>query len=467
MDLSVDLGRQILDQTIDKQVAAGNSVWVYGESQSATISSLVMKDLVAANVPESNVHFVLVGDPNFPNGGMLARFPGLTLPSLGITFSGATPDSPYQTTIYNQEYDGFADVPQYPINFISDLNAFFGFYYIHPTYRDLTSEQIANAKNLGTYGTTTYYMVPTADLPLLDPLRAIPLIGTPLADLLQPDLRVLVNLGYGSIDQGWSSGPPNVESPIGLFPDVPVGDVVQALIAGAKEGVQDFVNDINNPQSQTSSSQTSTPSGSTATTPTLLDVFNKLVNTVSDVASLGYSTLLPLADIGNALVTSMPAYDVDLSVNSLNSGKLVDAVGLPIAADTELLTLAAGFGLVAILNQVSAIGADVSDLFSTVLKASPFGAAATAPKPAATGTATVALQEVSAASETPHQRGTGSSSTAGGARASSRVHAGGSAAVRPAAGTSAVSALSVTSGGASKTVGSAKATAKTRARTGS
>ena len=154
---------------------------------------------------------------------------------MGITFYGATPDSPYPTTIYNQEYDGFADIPQYPLNLISDLNAFLGFQYVHPTYRDLTQQQIDNAKNLGTYGTTTYYMIPTENLPLLIPLRAIPVIGNPVADLLQPDLRVLVDLGYGSVDQGWSSGPPNVETPFGLFPKVPLGDIVSALVAGAKQ----------------------------------------------------------------------------------------------------------------------------------------------------------------------------------------------------------------------------------------
>ena len=38
---------------------------------------------------------------------------------------------------------------------------------------------------------------PNQNLPLLDPLRAIPVVGTPLADLLQPVLTPLVNLGYG------------------------------------------------------------------------------------------------------------------------------------------------------------------------------------------------------------------------------------------------------------------------------
>lgn len=35
--------------------------------------------------------------------------------------------------------------------------------------------------------------------------------------MIQPDLKVLVNLGYGDPDYGWSTGPANVPTPIGLF----------------------------------------------------------------------------------------------------------------------------------------------------------------------------------------------------------------------------------------------------------
>jgi hypothetical protein len=34
-------------------------------------------------------------------------------------------------------------------------------------------------------------------LPLLQPLLGFPVVGKPLADLLQPDLMALVNWGYG------------------------------------------------------------------------------------------------------------------------------------------------------------------------------------------------------------------------------------------------------------------------------
>ena len=71
-----------------------------------------------------------------------------------------------------------------------------------PEYSHFTAEQVQNAVPLATSpgyydngGVTHYYMFPTQDLPLLNPVRGLPLVGKPLADLLQPDLTVLVNLG--------------------------------------------------------------------------------------------------------------------------------------------------------------------------------------------------------------------------------------------------------------------------------
>ena len=40
--------------------------------------------------------------------------------------------------------------------------------------------------------------MPTANLPLLQPLRWIPVLGDPLANLLQPFLRPIVDFGYGN-----------------------------------------------------------------------------------------------------------------------------------------------------------------------------------------------------------------------------------------------------------------------------
>ncbi|HXO83702.1 MAG TPA: PE-PPE domain-containing protein, partial [Mycobacterium sp.] len=140
LDPSEAQGVTILNNAILSQTLNGNSVVVYGDSQSSTISSMEMAALSALPANEQpsldQLAFVLTGDPNNPAGGLFERFDGLSIPSVGITFNGATPDL-YPTDIFTQEYDGFADFPQYPIDPLSDLNALLGVYFVHGTYSDL------------------------------------------------------------------------------------------------------------------------------------------------------------------------------------------------------------------------------------------------------------------------------------------------------------------------------------------
>ncbi|OBA70443.1 hypothetical protein A5641_12900 [Mycobacterium sp. 1554424.7] len=384
LDMSEAQGVQILDQTITQQVAAGNTLVIKGESQSSTISSMVMPLLAAQGVPTSAVSFVLTGDPNAPNGGLFERLNGLSIPALGITFNGPTPDNLYPTTIWTQEYDGFADVPQYPINLLSDLNSLAGIYYVHPTYTDLTPGQLATAIQLPTQGPTmtTYEMIPTQNLPLLEPLRSIPVVGTPFADLIQPDLKVLVNLGYGDPNYGWSQGPANVPTEFGLFPPLSDVEKVPGLLAsGTPQGVADFMRDVSAAFSSTASltpslgSLTMPSSGpSTLMFPSPTDLVSALspvnlahgvynaVNTLSGAASDAYSTLLPTADVANALLTSLPAYDLTLFADGLQTGNLVAAIGQPIATDTYLIPLAGAFETFAVIGQAETVFGDLSNL---------------------------------------------------------------------------------------------------------
>jgi PE-PPE domain/PE family len=391
LDMSEAQGVQILDSAITQQIAAGNVVVVKGESQSSTISSMVMPLLAAQHVPTSDVSFVLTGDPNAPNGGLFERLDGLSIPALGITFNGATPSNLYPTTIYTQEYDGFADVPQYPINLLSDLNSLAGIYYVHPTYENLTSTQIGSAIQLPTQGPTmtTYYMIPTQNLPLLDPLRSIPLVGNPLADLVQPDLKVLVNLGYGDPNYGWSQGPANVPTEFGLFPSLSDMEKVPGLlVSGTQQGITGFTHDISAEVSKAgslitsfSSSGSVIPSLSSLISPSsgpsapllpgpadllsalspvsVADNVYNAVNSLSGAASDAYSTLLPTADVANALVTSLPAYDLTLFAAGLQSGNLLEAIGQPIATDTYLIPLGGAFELFVVIGQAQTV---VSDL---------------------------------------------------------------------------------------------------------
>jgi hypothetical protein len=402
---SVGQGASIVQSTVLGEQAVGDASTVFGYSQGSTLNGIAMQLLDPSGTPKTgplDPQFLLIADPSNPNGGLLERFNGfettsgqttvdpLNLPSLGISFDGATPADDYTTTIYSLEYDGFADFPRYPLNFLSDLNAFLGIADLHGIYLNAaggeagpTPTDIADAVHLTTSGDTltNYYMIDTLDgspvtPPLVSTLGDLPVIGKPLEDLLGPDLTVLINLGYGGDNLGYSDAPANVPTPFGLFPDVNPTTLANELIAGAQSGFQASESDLSNPAALLSSL---TDFSSTSTT-SLSDIFTALetdfsspeaasttltdlVNAFSSAASTAYSTLLPTADIANALLTSIPAYDASLITDNLSTGDLLDAFGLPVAADTGLVTLAAGFEFDVISNAASQIAADFAGLF--------------------------------------------------------------------------------------------------------
>ncbi|MBW0011855.1 PE-PPE domain-containing protein [Mycobacterium sp.] len=228
-----------------------NSALVFGYSQSATIATNEITALMAAGSPyQGQLSFMMIGDPNNPVGGLLERFPGFYIPGLDVTFNGATPpNSPYPTSIYTLQYDGIADAPQYPLNIVSDVNAVMGYFFLHSTYPSLTPMQIANAVPLptspGYTGQTHYYMLTTQNLPLLQPIRDIPYAGPPIADILQPDLRVIVDQGYAGFGPGGNYA--NIPTPAGLLaipnpftivPDLLLGTVLGPYGAAVEIGVE-------------------------------------------------------------------------------------------------------------------------------------------------------------------------------------------------------------------------------------
>ncbi|KLO30121.1 hypothetical protein ABW16_07675 [Mycolicibacter heraklionensis] len=251
-DTSVQWGADVLDEQIRTQIAAGNSVVVLGVSQSASIITREMSYLATLPADErpdiDQLAFVLLGDGNNPNGGLLERFDGADIPAL-LTFSGATPNNLYPTDVFTLEYDGWADFPKYPLNIVADLNALLGMATVHGTYAALTPEQLATAIELPTAGDTMthYWMIPTGYLPLLLPFQQL---GVPawLIHLIEPDLRVIVNLGYGDPDHGWSAGPANVPTVAGLFPtDVNPFAVLEDLVDGALRGADAALTDLGLP----------------------------------------------------------------------------------------------------------------------------------------------------------------------------------------------------------------------------
>jgi hypothetical protein len=230
-----------LDQAITQQLNENNNVVVFSYSESSAIATQEMVNLDALPANEqpnpADLQFVLVEDLNNPNGGFLERFPFLATES----FPATPADSPYQTDIYNIEYSGSSDVPQYPLNILADLNATAGYVDLHPFLlpgypTTFNTSELAGAvlepTSPGYSGATEYFMIPTQNLPLLDGLRDVPGVGPAMADLIQPDLRVIVDLGYN-----WT-GYADVDTPADTaLPSVDWTTVSAELAAGAQQGM--------------------------------------------------------------------------------------------------------------------------------------------------------------------------------------------------------------------------------------
>ncbi|MBV9515658.1 MAG: PE-PPE domain-containing protein, partial [Mycobacteriaceae bacterium] len=208
--------------TTGSQTLSDTSYVVYGYSQSATVATMEKRSLVTQPVPGTSVGFILVANPNRPNGGILERFVGAYIPILGVTFSGATPTDTGMTTVdVARQYDGWADWPTNPLNLLADINAGFGIYYLHPNYIG-----VGTPLPQGQYGDTTYYLIPTPVLPMLMPLEQIPVIGPALAAMLDPFMRVLVEAGYNRTINPGQPTPANFL----YFPN-PVQTLVNLLMA--------------------------------------------------------------------------------------------------------------------------------------------------------------------------------------------------------------------------------------------
>jgi PE-PPE domain len=244
---AADLLQAIQQAIADGSVSPENPLYAFGYSQSSALSGLTMQQLASAGVPANDLHFVLVGDPSTPDGGLYSEF-GLTDIAPGL--SDLTPDNLYPTDVYTLEYDPVADWPQYSSNVLSDLNAVDGLLFEHLAYLGVTPQQISDAIPLDTAGDslTSYYMIPSETLPILDPLLLMPVIGQPLYDLLEPDMSILVNLGYGSITEGWNQGPADTVSTVNWgLPDMDWNQVFAALDTGAQQGWDAFTADLSNP----------------------------------------------------------------------------------------------------------------------------------------------------------------------------------------------------------------------------
>lgn len=246
--------------------SADSPVVIFGYSQGATVAGIVKSQLSKLSAQDqAAINFVLIGNPNRPNGGLFERLAMFgTVPILDATFGLPTPtDTEMSTVDIAFQYDGVADFPLYPINLLADLNAVAGFWYTHGSYlapdgrnsdalpNGLTPTELAaaiadpaNQQQLAG-SDTTYVLIPTPNLPLLQPLREFgaftntEFLTTAVIDLIQPTLRVLIETGY---DRSLPYGQP---APFRLFPLVNPITLTVDLINAIGQGIGDAARDIN------------------------------------------------------------------------------------------------------------------------------------------------------------------------------------------------------------------------------
>jgi diacyltrehalose acyltransferase len=230
-----------LDQAIQQQLTDDNGVVVFGYSMSTSIATQEMINLDALPVGQqpnpADLSFVLLEDVNNPDGGIFERFPGM----FGADLPATPADTPYSTDIYTIEYSGASDFPQYEGDLLADLNAADGYVDLHPYLLPdwpayFTPSELAGAvldpNTSSADVATNYYTIPTQDLPLLNDLRLEPGAPSAYADLIQPDMRVLVDLGYN-----WT-GDADVATPATLSaPTIDTTAVDAYLAAGADQGM--------------------------------------------------------------------------------------------------------------------------------------------------------------------------------------------------------------------------------------
>ena len=260
IDHSIQVGLADLQAAMAQQEAnyPGDPFLVSAYSQSTAILTEEKEALAAIPADQRpDVTLAYLGSGTRPDGGVFERLEGLYIPGFEINFSGAEPtDVGIPTIDICGQFDITCDLPQYPANLVADLNALLGLIYVHADYGGLLSTLLPGATWTpleGPFadqyvegsseivqqvsGDTTFYFIPTEDLPLLDPLRTL---GVPesVLNIVQPALRVIVEAGY---DRSIPFGDP---TPAELIPTVdPVTftlEFTQAVVQGADNAFELF-----------------------------------------------------------------------------------------------------------------------------------------------------------------------------------------------------------------------------------
>ncbi|MUL62937.1 hypothetical protein BOO86_00555 [Mycobacterium sp. CBMA 234] len=171
-------------------VPKGTAVTLAGVSQGAIVLNYVKLSRLLEDSfrrpTTNNLRFVTFGDPQNTTGGITTKNPALQLFAPNIPVPTA-----YPTTEIVREYDGFSDWPDRPSR-LAIVNAVMGIAYVHPYYgaaaNPTTPGTLKTVRTNAAGGITTHFVVPTAGLPLTQPLRNVGLNTAPIDAWLRPQI---------------------------------------------------------------------------------------------------------------------------------------------------------------------------------------------------------------------------------------------------------------------------------------
>lgn len=230
---SILQGTALFGEAVDAQLETlgpDDNLVLFGYSQSGAILAYQKRALADLSDEEkAQIEFVVIGNVSRPNGGLNTRLLGFSAPIVEFPFGPSMPtDTGIETTDIAMKWDIIADAPLYLTNPLAMINAILGFEYVHGTYPQPTEadpdetpggytaeqwqwmmdnpELYPELVDVQQRGDTKYITVTPTVLPLVAPLHDIGL--KPVADLLEPALRVLIEqTGYDrSLPYGQTTG---------------------------------------------------------------------------------------------------------------------------------------------------------------------------------------------------------------------------------------------------------------------
>ena len=227
-EITAALGRLTRDE--NGNVLNGEKVTVIGLSAGSLVTTEVLRQMAADPnaVGDDEISFYLVADSSRQELIKDSKYH----PKYDYTYQPA-PDTVYDTHVITGEFDGLADMPDRWWNLTAVVNAMAGAIVVHipvmfADLDDVPAENITVKTNaLG--GTTTHYLVPTEELPLVTLL--------PFLKPMEESLRASVERGYKRYDDVPSAARTASVATVAAEPaeDTTVSEPVKAVEAAVEE----------------------------------------------------------------------------------------------------------------------------------------------------------------------------------------------------------------------------------------